>query len=73
MPMTTHDHQRSELEKSLRQTFESRLPGEVERRIEDSRDEREECLADELEAQMRQEFEDGLDDAVDRMLEEVAA
>jgi hypothetical protein len=60
------DARRAEIERGLREEFESGLPAIIEERVEK--------FEEELEEGLREEFEDGLDDKIDdeieRLLEE---
>jgi hypothetical protein len=55
----------------LRNDFEQSLADDVQRELEETREQREgELVAEQLELQMREEFQDGLDEAIDDALRE---
>jgi hypothetical protein len=65
----TSDKRREELKQQQRLKFEETLPNDVAREIEDSREEREEFLAEQIKERLRETFEERLDEVVEALLE----
>ena len=68
-PMRDNHNKKTEIEKPLRQDFESKLQDSVQDQFDSTRDQREEQLSDQLEEAIRSAFEETLPDSIELELE----